>query len=350
MPDDIVIGWDIGGAHLKAALAENGRLRDVRQQACTLWLGLEHLQTAIEKILRAWPQANRHAVTMTGELVDLFTDRASGVRALIDQLSERLPSQALYVYAGRAGLLPAPMALDSEPIVIASANWLASAHYAAARLQRGVLIDIGSTTVDVIAFAEGAVLSDSVSDSDRLRRDELVYSGVVRTPVGVLARRVPFDGVWQNLAAEVFATTADVYRLLDSLPADADLMASADGRGKSLAESAARLARMLGRDAADAEPAAWRQVAAYLARRQLDTINDALDRSLSGDPRLADAPLVGAGVGRFLVRRLARHSARDYVDFGALCGVQGTLADAAAGCAPAAALALHASDNADVAG
>lgn len=34
-----VIGWDVGGAHLKAAWLDGGRVRDSAQWLCPLWHG-----------------------------------------------------------------------------------------------------------------------------------------------------------------------------------------------------------------------------------------------------------------------------------------------------------------------
>jgi probable H4MPT-linked C1 transfer pathway protein len=185
------------------------------------------------------------------------------------------------------------------------------------------------------------VLGDSVTDADRLQSGELVYTGVVRTPVCAMTDAAPWRGQWHPLMAEVFATSADVYRILQTLPQDADLLPSADGRGKSVAESTARLARMLGCDAENGSAQQWRQLAGYIARRQLQRIQDALDRILSRDAlEDAAAPLVGAGVGRFLVVRLAELLHRPYIDFATLCRCPTGLSDRAADCAPAVALAL----------
>ncbi len=38
-----VIGWDLGGVHVKAALVEAGRVQAVVQAACPLWNGLPAL-------------------------------------------------------------------------------------------------------------------------------------------------------------------------------------------------------------------------------------------------------------------------------------------------------------------
>lgn len=347
-----LVGLDIGGAHLKAALIEHGALRAVRQLPCPLWQGLERLDRALDAALADWPAADAHAVTLTGEMVDLFPDRASGVATLSERLAARLGRTRLgrtrldnirlgriRLFAGRHGLVDAggAAALAAD---IASANWRASAQWTGLRLPDAVLIDVGSTTTDIIAIARGRIATASIGDADRLAGGELVYTGAVRTPVCALADRVPWRGRWQTLCNEFFATAADVHRLLGQLPDGADLHETADRRGKSVAESTARLARMLGLDAADGRPEEWHRVADHLARRQLERIRDGLDLVLSTTPLPDDAPLVGAGVGRFLVERLALLYGRPYRAFGTLCTDDPGLQAQAADCAPAVAVGL----------
>ena len=262
-----------------------------------------------------------------------------GVTAITARMLERVGERDAWLLAGREGLLRAQDFAGHE-LAIASANWLASATLAAMRLEHGVLVDVGSTTVDVVPFADGVVSARGDTDGERLRSDELLYTGVVRTPVHALADRVPFGGEWQTLCAELFATSADVYRLLGLLPGDADLMPSADGRGKSAAESTARLARMLGRDAGEAPPHAWRDVAAYLAREQRAHIGRAIARVLSAQPKQTVVTLVGAGVGRFMLPALADELCLTYIDFAGLCDASEAQADHVAACAPAAAMAV----------
>jgi len=253
----------------------------------------------------------------------------------------------MLIFAGRAGLInPNKVQVSALSAQIASANWLASASFAATCEAQGILFDIGSTTTDIVPFAEGNVLSASISDGDRLSNDELLYTGAVRTPVCAVAGRAPFDGQWQSVAAEFFATMADVYRLLECLPEQADLLSSADGRAKTVPASAARLARMLGRDVTEASSGKWRQVAAFFARRQEEKIHDALDCVLSRHSLQHGAPLIAAGSGRFIVKRLAEIRGCSYLDFADLCNVSVSvsvsddLAAKAADCAPAVALAL----------
>jgi probable H4MPT-linked C1 transfer pathway protein len=333
------IGWDIGGAHLKVAcLNGDGTVEHVLQLPCPLWQGLAHLRDALGQALEKLPdRAAFHAITMTGELVDLFSSRADGVRQLLNTIASRLPAGRVCVYAGDAGFVsPA----DSEGLVdqIASANWLATAAFIAPRVPQALIVDIGSTTTDIIPV-RGGIQARGRTDHERLACQELVYTGIVRTPVMAVADRVPFDGEWIEPMAEHFAAMADVYRLCQRLPVDADQMPAADNGGKSVTDSARRFARMLGRDMESASPGAWRRCAEYVAERQLRRIADASARILSRETLDEGAPLIGAGVGRFLVRELAERLERPYVDFSQFIDFAPATEHWLASCAPAIAVA-----------
>jgi uncharacterized hydantoinase/oxoprolinase family protein len=161
------------------------------------------------------------------------------------------------------------------------------------------------------------------------------------------SRLAPFAGHVQGIAAERFATMADVYRLTDDLPDDADPYPTPDLRGKSKEESAARLARMLGRDASEAPLEAWVELASFFADLQFSELVEAA-RALTHREALApDAPVIGAGCGRFLARRLASELHRPYRDFAEVTPCAAGTREMAARCAPAVAVALLAA-KADV--
>jgi probable H4MPT-linked C1 transfer pathway protein len=338
-----IIGWDIGGAHLKAvALNDAGEIVAVVQEPCPLWLGLDRLHDAMSRILDVIPPGRngRHAVTMTGELVDFFESREQGVLALVQAMTQRCPLNALRVFAGYDGFL------DSEAITpdcipkIASANWLASALWVAENLRDALFVDIGSTTTDIALICDWRVETRGYTDYERMRYDELIYTGIVRTPVMALTDRAPFEGEWIGVMAEHFATMADVYRLCEELPERADQMPAADGGEKTVMGSARRLARLFGRDLESASMKRWRQAARFFRERQLAKLQSALDLQLSRGLIGDDAPLIGAGVGRFLVRELAARSGFPYKDFSELFSRLTSHNDFhASDCAPAAAVA-----------
>lgn len=338
-----VFGWDVGGAHVKVSMADaGGAVLDIAQWACPLWQGLEHLARAIDLVFERWPSAQRpaarHAVTMTGEMVDLFEDRAQGVRAIAAALAQRLGPR-LRFYAGDAGWLTQQDCAAGWRSV-ASANWLATARWVATRVADALLVDIGSTTTDIIPLAGGRVVARAATDAGRLATGELVYQGVVRTPLCGIAPRIEFGGAAVNVMNEWFATTADVYRLTGELAPQYDLYPSADQGPKTDSASRTRLARMIGRDAHETDPAEWRRFALRWRALQMREIGVNLARVTAAHPELAAAPLVGAGCGRFLAAAFAREEARGYIDFGTLTGVSASRSDWAATCAPSVAVAL----------
>ena len=347
-----VLGWDVGGAHLKRAVFDAaGTLLEVDLAPCALWRGLSELDDA----LAAFPPLPGlpSAVTMTGELVDLWPDRQAGVAALTAALAERLGPGTRF-YAGPRGFVGLSQAVDAAPF-IASANWHATAAAVGHLVPDAVLIDMGSTTTDIIPVRGGQVAARGFSDAERLVTRELVYTGLARTPVMALAHTLPFRGEEVPLMAEYFATSADIHRLTGALPEGADLHAAADNGLKTEEASARRLLRMVGRDlvAGDAGRS-WganldeaRALAAVASEAQMCSLIQALACVLSAAHLPPTAPVVGAGIGRGFVARLASRLERPYLDLAPLLCEDEARALRAADCAPAVAvgrLALSADD------
>lgn len=301
-----IVGWDIGGAHLKVVLLDaEGHVISSLQLPCPLWKGLGVLQRAILDALQAFnikPSGACHAITMTGELADLFENRHQGVCEIAKVATDLLGEQTLF-YAANIGFVPLQgVAAVTENI--ASTNWHASASALALHVQDALFVDIGSTTTDIIAIEGGKVVSDGLSDAYRLAVDSLVYTGVVRTPVMALAQKLTFEGKKINVAAEYFATMADVYRLTGQLLPDYDMADTADGKGKAPLESARRLARMIGYDvdASDfsKDREKWAKLALTCRDLQILQIKTAMLKQLK--PNMT---IIGAGAGSFLVKAIA---------------------------------------------
>lgn len=304
-----VIGWDIGGAHVKAVLLDtDGQVLKVSQQACALWKGLQLLENAITQLLQSWQlsaEACDHVVTMTGELVDLFENRPQGVLAIAATVNRHLPAVHFYQATKETGgAFTAEVA--GKASAIASMNWHASAQCLAEALPHAaiVVVDIGSTTCDVTLCEQRQVLPAGWTDAERMQYAGLCYTGVVRTPLMALGPMIAWRGSARHIAAEYFATTADIYRILDELPFNADLADTADGQGKSKLESMRRIARMLGHDVEDAEAANWQSLAMAFKTAQLMLVKHSIQTVTQP---LGDRPftLVGLGAGSFLVRQLA---------------------------------------------
>jgi probable H4MPT-linked C1 transfer pathway protein len=334
----MIAGWDIGGAQLKCVIIDAaGAPVMARQVPNKLWLGVPQLSAALRTLTAEVPSGARHALTMTGELADAFADRASGVAAILDCFGGVFPDADARVF-GRNGFTPLDTA-HTHWIDVASANWYGSASLLARMVSDALMLDIGSTTSDIVAVREGAVCAGAWDDFGRLASGELLYTGVVRTPLMALADRVPVDGRLTGTMAELFATSGDVYRLRGELSAAADCADTADGRSRSSADSAARLARMVGRDAASAAPRVWADLADWYAERQLRLIVARCVERVAAAGLSTNASVVGLGAGAFLARRVAARLARRYIGFAEVCAVDPRFAEQIEICAPAYAVA-----------
>lgn len=346
----LTAGLDVGGAHLKVALADAGRPVAVRQIACPLWQGLDKLDTALAEARPLLSRASRFAVTMTGELSDLFSDRETGVGTLVSRIvteADQIAGAAktsgaegcVRFWMGPRGFGDAAAARRHHRDV-GSTNFLATATLVGQRLPDALLIDFGSTTADIVPIVGGKPAPRGLTDSERQATGELVYTGFTRTAVMGVAQAAPFRGQWVSLAREYLATMADVRRILGFDLGEVDQHATADGKGKSRVESITRLARMLGRDGGDGSDGDWQKAAGHVRELQLRSILDGAAQVLSAVDMPAGAPVVAAGIGAAEVSEIARRIGREPRAFGALAGAEATCETWATAAAPAVAVAL----------
>ncbi|MGZ4959202.1 MAG: hydantoinase/oxoprolinase family protein [Methylomonas sp.] len=338
-----IIGWDIGGAHVKAAaLNDRGEVLQVIQHPCPLWKGIDQLESALSAILpeiMAGPCL--HAVTMTGELVDCFAGRDEGVNAIIQAMQAKLGPENLLIFAGRHGFLNIDEIRQEHYMAIASANWLASAELAVTQCRTALFVDIGSTTTDILLIENQALQALGYTDYHRLVSGELLYTGIVRTAVMAIAQQAEFKGREMGLMAEYFATAADVYRLTGDLNEAHDQAETADGAEKTALASALRLSRMTGYEFDAADWPIWLQFAHDLKGRQKAGIKQACLKQMQRKTVTDTLCLIGAGVGRFLVKEIAFDLELEYRDFSSFFKTAGNMGITdAADCAPAVAVAF----------
>src|SRR5262249_61046309 len=127
------------------------------------------------------------AVTRPGERWDCFASKRGGGRAILDAVSAAAGATPVRVWL-TDGRLVGIGAARSRPLRAAAANWLALATFAGRLAPRGpaLLIDVGSTTTDIVPLLDGRPVPRGRTDMARLRCDELAYTGVVRTPLCAL--------------------------------------------------------------------------------------------------------------------------------------------------------------------
>jgi probable H4MPT-linked C1 transfer pathway protein len=285
-----VLGLDIGGANLKAAHSD-GRARSV---PFALWKDPSRLPDVLRRLIAELPPADMLAVTMTGELCDCFPSKRQGVLAILDAVAAAAGPTPLRVWRNDGRFVDLAMA-RATPLQVAAANWLALATFAGRHAPKGpaLLIDIGSTTTDIIPLLDGRPVPRGRTDPERMRGSELVYTGVRRTPLCAV--------LGSEAAAELFATTLDVYLHLGRIEEDPADTSTADGRPATKAAAEARLARMLCADLETSTADERRRLAERVLLRQVMTLEFAVKRVAASLPAPPQTVLL-AGEGEFLAQ------------------------------------------------
>src|ERR671914_1375419 len=307
-----VIGLDVGGANTKAVW-RNGDERRTVSQPFEVWRDREALAAVLREVVAsvAPEPVEAVALTTTAELSDAFRSKRYGVAFVLDAVEAALDGPTLLVFTTAGELVPVDEA-RARAAEVAAANWMASAVAVAALYPDALMVDVGSTTTDVIPIAAGRVVAAGRTDLDRLVAGELVYTGALRTNLAAIAPRVPMRGRSCPVASELFAISADVNLILGHIvPADYTCPAP-DGRPATVEFARERVARLV---CADVEQLAAEEidaVAAFLHAEQVRQIEAAV-RFV--DARLEQAAaVVPVGAGDFLAREAAGRLGREVLE------------------------------------
>ena len=223
-----MIGIDVGGANLKV-VDDDG----VHIHYCPLWKGSPLVQ--LLKQYRKNPKEPA-AVVMSGELADCFINKAEGIASIVITVREVFPDAIFYGTDAAFHTRAVPQ--------LAAANWLASADYLKEQYPDSVLVDMGSTTTDIIPLSRFDDLK-GLTDLQRLQKGYLIYTGMLRTSIPTLLRIVVLDGVPTPLSTEFFAVSADAHLMLGHITAEQYSCDTPDHREKTRTAAMRRLARVV---------------------------------------------------------------------------------------------------------
>ena len=325
-----VLGWDVGGANVKAAVVEGGprgRIVRTRSRAFEIWRDKDALPAVLRGLAAELPDASAVAVTMTAELSDVFRTKREGVHFVLDAV-EAVSRAPVGVFT-TAGALVDPATARAHPLDAAASNWVATALLVGRFVPDALLVDVGSTTTDVVPVVGGRVAAVGRTDPERLLAGELVYTGVVRTNVAAMVRSVPFRGGQCPVASELFAVSGDVHVLLGALAPDEYTGPTPDGRPPTPEFAAERLARVVCADREMLDAEEIRAIAAAVARAQVEEVAAAITRVRRRAER--PLPVITTGLGSFLARRAAERAGLPAQDLADVLSVDvGTAAPAVA--------------------
>jgi len=222
-----MIGIDVGGANLKVVDDDGAHIH-----YCPLWE-----KAPITELLRQYASGGDNAaVVMSGELADCFSSKDEGIAFIVDAVKGAFPEARFYGTDAQ---------FHKGPISqLAAANWLASADYLKDRFHDAVLLDIGSTTADIIPLGWFDAMK-GLTDLARLQSGYLIYTGILRTNVATLLRVVHIEGVSTPVSSEYFATSADVHLVLGHITPEQYSCDTPDKKEKTIRASLTRLARVV---------------------------------------------------------------------------------------------------------
>jgi len=280
--DQAPIGIDVGGANVKIVAGH-----DVFIHYCPLWT-----DAPLKDLLLTHRSGNdRAAVVMSGELADCFFDKMEGIRWICRQVLEAFPGAVFYGTDAR--FHPAPV------MELAAANWLVSADFLRDRYPGAVLVDIGSTTTDIIPLSRFQGLK-GLSDLERLQRGYLIYTGMLRTTIPSLVRSVVLDGIDTPVSSEYFACSGDAHLVLGNIGPGDYMTEAPDSKEKNVEAARRRLARVVCADIGEIGTRGADQIARAFCHAQKDRIVTGIRRVC--DESGSDSVLF-AGIGAQLYAR-----------------------------------------------
>jgi len=288
----VILGIDIGGANTKITelMGETYRIHHI-------YLPLWKRDTRLVELLRRYnsEDVEKVGVVMTAELVDVYRSKREGVEDILKTVERAFPNKEIYVFDVEGNFLDLDAARRNY-IKVSASNWTATAHFVIRDICNNcVLVDMGSTTTDVIPIREGKVLAEK-RDLKRLMSNQLVYVGALRTPLSFLSRTVTFRGYETNISSEYFSITGDINIILSKIGEEDYTCDTPDGAPVDRESCMRRVARILCSDLEELRKEEILDISHQLYSKLLDIIRYNVDQ-VSQRYGIEDVVITGLGEG-----------------------------------------------------
>jgi len=281
-----ILGLDIGGANTKAALIEfekdNIKNSTSYIEFFPFW---EKTITEIPAMLKRVKLnlQKKHflfknnidffAIAITAELSDAFQTKREGIYSILNALEQVFQKEKMYFISTKYKFLQFSEA-KNEFLSISAANWFSTALFLGKFISECILIDAGSTTVDIIPIFNSSPVVKGKTDVERLYNHELIYTGGLRATIPSITHFVPYKGKKIRIAFEKFALISDVHRILNNITKKQYINDTADNRSKSLEDCYARLSRIICMDIESISKEELDLIAQYIYEKQQEIISN----------------------------------------------------------------------------
>ncbi|MFW9901734.1 MAG: hydantoinase/oxoprolinase family protein [Candidatus Thorarchaeota archaeon] len=278
------MGLDIGGANTKAALL-NFKDEKIRESFSFIeyfpfWeKTIKEIPEMLKRVVKHLLDNNDYkledveyfAVTITAELSDAFQTKREGIHTILNALKTVFNVDKLKFITKNCEFVNYNKA-KSDYSSIAAANWASTALYLGKYIPQCILIDAGSTTIDIIPILDSIPVPQGKDDVSRLINHELIYTGGLRATIPSITHHVPYKNRKVRVSFEKFALISDIHRILNNISEDEYINDTADNRSKSLENCYARLARIICMDKETISTEHLDIIANFIYQKQLNLI------------------------------------------------------------------------------
>jgi (4-(4-[2-(gamma-L-glutamylamino)ethyl]phenoxymethyl)furan-2-yl)methanamine synthase len=306
-----VLGIDIGGANTKAALitVQNGKVQSVKVavEYFPVWKEPQKLATMLLTLVKQLNIGHLDAlgVTMTAELSDAFATKREGVHQILTSVKLAFQSQPIFVLNIQSKMISIKAA-EETALSVGAANWVATGWLVSQKMRDCIIVDVGSTSTSIIPILHGQIAAKGKTDLDKLLFGELVYTGSLRTNVAAIVNHIPVKGGVAGVSSELFALSADIHLILGNITEKQYMCETADGRGKTIPEALARLARVV---CADTEMLTQKEIvsiAKCIYNQQIQQVAESLEKAYKKiKEQSGTIPVVVTGLGKDFIARAA---------------------------------------------
>ncbi len=281
MNKTLILGLDIGGANTKAALIE------YKNQKISFSISyieyfpfwektIDNISSLYERVIDTLiTKSNNNlenvdviAVAITAELSDVFKTKKEGILTILDSLVQAFEEKKLNFISTKGNYIDFKTAKDNFSS-ISAANWVSTSLFLGKFIPKCILIDAGSTTIDLIPILNSIPITKGLDDISRLQNHELVYTGGLRATIPSISHFVPYKSEMVRISFEKFALISDVHLVLGNISEDEYTNDTADNRSKSLEDCYARLARIICMDLDTISKDELSSIARYIFEKQL---------------------------------------------------------------------------------
>ncbi|NMX22196.1 H4MPT-linked C1 transfer pathway protein [ANME-1 cluster archaeon GoMg4] len=301
------VGIDVGGANTKIATSDGF----VDSLYAPLWRNKECLYEVLSEVNhRFGTEIETVGAVMTGELSDCFETKREGVLQIKEALATTFTFKAPQFFDINC-TFKAGSEVDKDPLSFAATNWLASSTLIAEQYKDAIFVDIGSTTTDVIPIVGGDIKAKR-TDLERLKSGELIYSGVLRTNIAALLKKIAIcdKGEECSVSSELFAITADAYLVLGYIT-EADYGCSSpnsyafsgrENEEKSRVSAMRRLSRVVCSDLEEIGEDGAVSIAEQVKKTQVEELIASIGRLKE---KYGLETVVATGIGDFIAKEAA---------------------------------------------